>query len=198
MNHLAHFHLAHHKEGLVVGALLADYIKGPLADDIPADLAAGIRLHRRIDSFTDTHPLLTEGRANFPRSLRRYAGVLIDLSFDHFLARHWREYHHQSLDEFSQSVYAQLHRNRARMNPPANEMATRMQEYDLLARYREWAMVAQVAERIGRRFSRGNPFTGVHELLDPQYAALADIFTQFYPELLEHSRREAVRLLEPA
>ena len=86
MNYLAHFHLAWPDPGLVVGGLEGDYYKGPLRGDLPGDIESGVRLHRAIDAYTDAHPVSRQLRSAFPEKLRRYAGILVDLSFDHFLS----------------------------------------------------------------------------------------------------------------
>ena len=88
MNHLAHFALAGEEEALVIGALLGDYVKGPLAGRLPAGIEAGVRLHRRIDGFTDSHPVPAALRSLFGPGERRLSGVLLDLYFDHLLVLH--------------------------------------------------------------------------------------------------------------
>ena len=87
MNFLAHFHLAWPDEGLVAGGLEGDYHKGPLRGELPPAIERGVKLHRAIDAYTDSHPLIQQLRRDLPRNLRRYAGSLIDLSFDQYLAR---------------------------------------------------------------------------------------------------------------
>ena len=92
MNFLAHFQLAWPDEGLVLGALEGDYYKGPLGSELPGDLARGVRLHRAIDAYTDNHAAVAQLRRGFPSGLRRYAGILIDLGFDHYLTQHWHSF----------------------------------------------------------------------------------------------------------
>ncbi|NCF19921.1 MAG: ACP phosphodiesterase, partial [Haliea sp.] len=100
MNFLAHFHLAWPDAGLVAGGLEGDYYKGPLRGDLPAAIERGVRLHRAIDAYTDRHPVLEQLRRQFPERLRRYAGILIDISFDHYLSRHWSSFSDIPLGEF--------------------------------------------------------------------------------------------------
>ena len=109
MNDLAHFQLAAADDGWLVGALLGDHVKGLLRDgDWPEDWLTGMRLHRRIDAVTDRHPALEPCRASLPAAWRRYAGIIIDISLDHWLARHWTEVHPQPLTSFEQRVYRVL------------------------------------------------------------------------------------------
>ena len=92
MNHLAHFHLSWPRKNLVVGALEGDFHRGPVPGSLNPALVDGVILHRAIDGFTDSHPLLTEARSRFPTGTRRYAGIMLDLCFDYFLYRHWRSF----------------------------------------------------------------------------------------------------------
>ena len=105
MNFLAHFHLAWPDDGLVVGGLEGDYLKGPLRGTLPTHIEAGVRLHRAIDAYTDSHPIIQELRREFPEQLRRYAGILIDLSFDHYLSQHWARFSALSLQRFNSIYY---------------------------------------------------------------------------------------------
>lgn len=185
MNYLAHFQLAWPEEGLVVGALEGDYLKGPLDGALPAPIEQGVRLHRAIDAFTDQHPLMAALRREFPAPLRRYAGILIDLSFDHFLSRHWADYSDQPHGDFNDRVYASLHRNQHHLSPPARRMYSRMREYDLLDRYRHWETIPATAARIGERFRRGNPFLQAADQLEPVRPRLERGFHEFYPQVVE-------------
>ncbi len=193
MNHLAHFHLAsiagqENTQGLILGALQADYTKGPLSQTIDADLAQGILLHRQIDGFTDQHPALLKLRQAFSRPLRRYAGVLTDLSFDHFLAHNWALYDDRDLTEFCHGIYQILAGDNQRLCPDTRKMAERLNQYQVLTRYRKWSTIAISAQWVGQRFSRGNPFDDVSVELDALYPQIEQSFLSFYPELMQRFR----------
>ena len=188
MNYLAHFQLAWPEEGLLVGALEGDYRKGQLRGELPAGIEQGVRLHRAIDAFTDQHPLMSELRALFRPDLRRYAGILIDLSFDHYLSIHWHRYNTLEHGQFSNTVYGTLERHQQHLSPPALRMYRRMIEHDLLALYRNWETVPATAARIGERFRRGNPFLDAADDLDAVRQSLEQAFLDFYPELTEFCR----------
>lgn len=187
MNYLAHFQLAWPDRDLVAGALEGDYHKGPLPHETHC-LADGIRLHRFIDAYTDGHLLTRQLRAEFPPHLRRFAGILIDLGFDHFLTRHWRRYSELSLPRFKREVYATLDRSLDHLSPPACRMAWRLREYDILGAYHHFDSVAAGAERIGERFKRGNPLRELGGDLHPLAPRIEEVFLDFYPELLQVSR----------
>jgi acyl carrier protein phosphodiesterase len=194
VNFLAHFHLAWPDPGLVVGALEGDYRKGPLGGQLAADIEDGVRLHRAVDAFTDDHPEIRRLRAQFPPDLRRYAGILIDLSFDHYLTRYWPRYSELELAAFNREVYRLLRLRRHQLAEGSRRMAARLEEHDLLNRYHHWETVTGSAERIGNRLRRGNPLLGVQAPLAPLRPALEDAFLRFYPQLAAFSQDYRARL----
>ena len=149
MNFLAHFHLAWPDEGLVAGGLEGDYYKGPLRGDLPRDIERGVQLHRAIDAYTDGHPLIQQLRRDLPQSLRRYAGILIDLSFDHYLSRHWSTFSDIPLRTFNDQVYRTLSAHKSALSDGSRTMLARMVEFDILGLYVDWEAVPASAARVG-------------------------------------------------
>ncbi len=187
MNFLAHFHLAWPDEGLVAGGLEGDYYKGPLRGDLPADIERGVRLHRAVDAYTDDHPLVRQLRRDFPPELRRFAGILIDLCFDHFLSLHWGRFADVDLPEFNATIYHSLQQRCDHLSPSSQRMLARLVEHDILGLYHRWETVPASAEAIGRRFRRSNPFTDVDAPLSAFRDRLESDFLDFYPELVTFS-----------
>ena len=184
MNFLAHFHLAWPDEGMIAGGLEGDYYKGLLPGGLPPDIERGEKLHRAIDAFTDNHELVAELRSHFPTPLRRYAGILIDLGFDHFLTQHWSNYSPLALTDFNGQVCGILSAQQAQLSDGSRTMLSRIQEYDILNLYHEWATVTATATRIGERFQRGNPLLDVDKQLSPIKSEMERTFLEFYPQLL--------------
>jgi len=150
VNHLAHFHLAGDCEYLVVGALLGDYVKGPLTGALPQALERGVRLHRRVDAFTDSHERLRALRVHFGPGERRLAGVVTDLFFDYLLTRHWSVSMPRRCATSATRVCAILERHAAALSPPAARQARRIVEYDLLCRYGEVDVLEGALKRLGK------------------------------------------------
>jgi acyl carrier protein phosphodiesterase len=194
MNFLAHFHLAWPDEGLIVGGLEGDYYKGPLRGDLTPSIEQGVKLHRAIDAHTDQHPLIAELRNHFPRELRRYAGILIDISFDHYLTRYWPEFSQTPLPDFAQQIYKSLSAREAELSPGSRTMAQRMREHDILNCYHDWRSVTGTAARIGERFRRGNPLLEVDWQLQPIRDRLETTFLEFYPQLQSFSIKERSKM----
>ncbi len=182
MNYLAHLHLGGEHPEQLLGSLYGDFVKGPLAGQWPAPIEASIRLHRRIDVFTDAHPLVVAARSRFPAARRRYAGILIDLFFDHCLALHWQHFAAQPLDEFTGQVYRVLAAEPA-LPPRLAMIAPRMAAQDWLGSYRDFAVLEQVLRGMQRRLSRPEGLDGALAELEQLYQPLSEDFLAFYPQL---------------
>ncbi|MEA1607579.1 acyl carrier protein phosphodiesterase [Pseudomonas spirodelae] len=189
MNYLAHLHLGGDAPAQLLGSLYGDFVKGPLAGQWPADIEAAIRLHRCIDVFTDSHPLQLQARARFPAERRRYAGILLDVFFDHCLALNWADYAAEPLPIFTGRVYQVLN-SEPRLPERLALIAPRMAAQDWLGSYREFAVLAQVVAGIDRRLSRPGLLIGGLVELQQLYQPLLADFQQFYPELQAFVARE--------
>ncbi|MFC3606647.1 acyl carrier protein phosphodiesterase [Stutzerimonas tarimensis] len=187
MNYLAHLHLAGPEPDAQLGGLYGDFVKGPLRGAWPAPIERGIRLHRRIDAFTDTHSLVLHARSRFPGARRRYAGILIDLFFDHCLARDWAEYADEPLGTFTSRMYRLLLAQPALPGKLA-DIAPRMARHDWLGSYRDFKVLEQVLANMSRRLSRPEALIAGMADLERLYLPLSEDFRQFYPALMSHAR----------
>jgi acyl carrier protein phosphodiesterase len=198
MNYLAHVFLARHSNDAMIGGMLGDFVKGSI-HAYPAEVRAGILLHRAIDRYTDNHALVRASCALVSARRRRYAGIMVDVFFDHFLARHWQRFADTSLPAFTRHAYAQLLARSAEFPPRLQYILPRMAADDWLAAYRDFSAIDAAINGIARRFRRANPLPGgARELLD-NYAALQANFLDFFPELLQfvQAAREAEALCAP-
>jgi acyl carrier protein phosphodiesterase len=166
LNFLAHALLAGDQPALIVGGVIGDWIKGPLPGPLPADLARGVALHRAIDSFAESQPAFRRSRSRISAERRRYAGVLVDVIYDHLLARDWAALHHRPLDEYCAGVYGLI---RARLNDlPAHShpALAMMANEDWLTSYARIDGIADVLARMSRRARQPNPLAnGEREFL---------------------------------
>lgn len=182
MNYLAHLHLGGQRPAQLLGSLYGDFVKGPLPGRFPAELEASIHLHRRIDSFTDSHELVKRSMARFGAEHRRYAGIMLDVFFDHCLARDWPRHADVPLDTFTHKVYGVL-----RAEPELPErlalIAPRMAAQDWLGSYRDFEVLEQVLAGISRRLSRPEGLAGGMQQLRRLYEPLSTDFDEFYPLL---------------
>ena len=194
MNFLAHFHLAWPDDGLIAGGLEGDYFKGLLKGELEPGIERGVKLHRSIDAHTDNHPVIVKLREGFPKPLRRYAGILIDISFDHYLTQHWANYSALPLEDFTRQVYRALRVQEQHLSEGSRAMLGRMLEYDILNCYHDWSAVTATATRVGMRFSRGNPLLEVEREMEPIRTNLEQAFLEFYPQLLSFSQSQQTQL----
>lgn len=183
MNYLAHLHLGGPRPAQLLGSLYGDFVKGPLDGRFAAEVEAAIRLHRRIDAFTDSHPLVRTAVARFPAERRRYAGILLDLFFDHCLASEWDAYADEPLALFSARVYGVL-AAQAELPGRLALIAPRMAADDWLGSYREFAVLERVLGNLQRRLSRPAVLDGGLAELERLYQPLREDFRAFYPELI--------------
>lgn len=182
MNYLAHLHLGGDQPEQLLGSLYGDFVKGPLDGRFPLLLEQAIRLHRQIDSFTDSHPLVLASLARFPAARRRFAGIILDVFFDHCLALHWHDYVAQPLPQFTARVYRVLGEQQELPGRLA-QVAPLMAAHDWLGSYREFAVLEQVFRGIARRLSRPEGMAGAMAEVEALYPLLLEDFRQFYPQL---------------
>lgn len=172
MNFLAHLWLAGADEGMRLGAVAGDFVKGPLPAGLAPDVALGARLHRAIDSFADAHPVFQRSRARVSVGRRRFAGVMVDMFYDHVLAAHWDDFHRdESLSAFADRQYALLRAQVLRLPARAHPVVMRMGEHDWLSSYAEASTIGFALDRIASRLSRPAAFLGAGAELDAHYAA---------------------------
>ena len=160
MNFLAHALLAGESPALVVGGVVGDWIKGPLPAGLPEDLARGVALHRAIDSFAETHPAFCASRARMSPARRRYAGVLVDIFYDHLLARDWARYRGDGLGRYCALVYRQIADRRHHLPASAHHALELMAREDWLQSYGGLEGIADVLARMARRARQPNPLAG--------------------------------------
>lgn len=111
MNYLAHAFLSFNNESITVGNFIADHIKLAKAGYLPSEIKKGMLLHRRIDHFSDTHPLFIKSKRNFYAGFERYSGVLVDIYYDHLLAKNFSKFSDTGLADFTKNIYSVLQNN---------------------------------------------------------------------------------------
>jgi len=182
MNYLAHLHLGGQTPAQLLGSLYGDFVKGLLPGRFPADIEDAIRLHRRIDVFTDAHPVIKQAMGRFPAERRRYAGIVLDVFFDHCLARDWAQYSDVPLHAFTGKVYRVL-AEEPNLPERLAYIAPRMAAQDWLGSYVDFDVVGNALAGIARRLSRPEGLAGAMQELQALYRPLREDFRAFYPEL---------------
>jgi acyl carrier protein phosphodiesterase len=189
MNHLAHALLAGDDPDYVLGGMLGDFVHGPVPTSLRPGVQAGLRLHRAIDVYTDSHPAVVALRQHFQPPYRRYAGIVIDVWFDHLLARDFARWCDQPLAVFSQALRDLLARHASELPEDLLRFSVYMERYDLPLAYRERPTIARVLSGISHRLSRTNPLATSIEEAERLEIELITAFDAFFPEL-QHFAKE--------
>lgn len=185
MNYLAHIYLARHSDAAMVGAMLGDFVKANDVDNYPAAIAREITLHRHIDTYTDSHPAVLASKALFTEGRRRYAGIVLDIFYDHLLSQQWERYCATDREALIARFYAALTTHEPVLPARLQEMLPYLIRQDWLGGYAQFDGVAETVARVSRRLSRNGHLLreGIEDLLAHREAIAAG-FGQFFPDLI--------------
>ena len=184
MNYLAHLYLADPTPESLIGNLLGDFVKGRLGDNYNDAITRGILLHRKVDSFSNLHPGARRSRNRISPARRRFAGIIIDIFYDHLLARHWAKFSDVEFSVFVSNAYRVLTENQDVLPRRLNKVLATMVNEDWLRGYLRLENVALSLDRVGQRLKRRNSLQGSIEEINGNYAQLEDDFLAFFPDLI--------------
>jgi len=186
MNYLAHLYLADNSPGSLIGGLLGDFVKGPLDNAYDDDITKGTLIHRRIDSFSDSHEKVFESKRLISPKRSRFSDIIIDVCFDHFLARSWSEYSNEELADFTRKVYVLLSKYSHILPYKLRSIIPKMIEEDWLGSYQYIEGIGQIMDRVSRRLTRGEGMLGAVKELETNYEKMEENFKSFFPELIAY------------
>ncbi|WP_375444440.1 ACP phosphodiesterase [uncultured Fibrella sp.] len=197
MNILAHAWLSGRNDDYLIGNFIGDFIKGdptaPRHSLQPLEVD-GIRIHRAIDAFTDAHSEVQAVRTLLYPRCHKYAGVAVDVFFDHFLATQFKEVTGDNLDEFVGYVYQLLRTRADRLPPRAARMAHYMMEQDWLRHYKTTAGIDRALLGLSRRTQFPSGLDTAVEDLVIHYDTINLHFLRFWPQLMAHIRQTIAEL----
>ncbi len=183
MNYLAHLYLSDPNPLAWAGSLMGDFVKGKVSASIPTELARHLKIHRRIDSLTQSSEVFQTSRRRLDPRFRHARSVLIDVFYDHFLAQRWDDYSSQSLADFAQKVYQGLQSCYHHLSPTLQQQLPRMVEYDWLTSYRDPKVVQRVLIRLEERINHKLPIAEGFSQLDLHRHELETDFVIFMNEV---------------
>jgi len=184
MNFLAHIYLSGKDENLILGNFIADMVKGRQIDVFPPHILQGIRLHRRIDYFTDHHSVVARSKNRIRNVYRHFSGVVVDMFYDHFLARNWQMYSDESIDNFVQSAYNVLLKNYNILPSKAKFILPIMIGSNWLVNYADLHSLQKHMEGLARRTDFNSGMENAVEHLLKDYDGFGEDFAEFFPELI--------------
>ncbi|ASJ72224.1 ACP phosphodiesterase [Granulosicoccus antarcticus] len=189
MNFLAHTLLGFENADLIAGQVCGDFVRGSQLQHFPAGVEAGIRLHRHLDVFTDSHPALQAARGQMNDVPYRFSGIVIDVLFDHFLARQWSRFSQLSLSGHASSVHAALALHEPLLPPRLLRFMTVLESERILERNVDLSAIKQTLARLSRRSERFAPLAIDVEHLSRLVDHLQGPFESFHPDLQVAARR---------
>ncbi|MEW6494740.1 MAG: ACP phosphodiesterase [Cyanobacteriota bacterium] len=188
MNYLAHLYLAEDSPESIIGNLLGDFIKGQRLSDYSEAIKRGIKFHQQVDIYTDSHPVFRQSKRLISSINGRYAGILIDVFYDHFLAKHWLIFSSVSLKEFSLKVYKILQVNEGILPDPLKRFLPTMIQRNLLMSYANIQGIDTALKKISLRVKRENNLGNAIEELINNYERLELDFYRFFPQLIDDAK----------
>ena len=186
MNYLAHLYLAEDSEESLIGNFLGDFVKGKLTNQYSSEILKGIKTHRKIDAYTDSHERVKSCKKLISPERKRYAGIIVDILFDHFLSKNWNSYSDIEFDQFITNVYKVFEKNQDVVPENVQKIIPRLISNDWLSRYQYIDGLATVFEGMSKRVKRENPLLGAEEELEHNYEELEENFKLFFPQLIEY------------
>jgi acyl carrier protein phosphodiesterase len=183
LNYLAHAFLSGTNEELLVGNFIADSVRGSQLHLFPAGVAAGIILHRQIDAYTDIHPVVQRTKDRLRPQYRKYAGVIADIYYDHFLAVHFDRYSAWPLADYCQHVYGVVQRYQPILPEKVKYFLPYMMEQNWLLNYGNLNGIRRSLTGLSRRTAFVSNMDTAATELEQQYPLYEKDFQAFFPDL---------------
>ena len=194
MNFLAHIYLSGQNELVTLGNFMADSIRGKLYKKYPADIQIGILLHRQIDTYTDAHPTVRQSTKRLHENYGHYSGVIVDILYDHFLAKNWEHYSEIPLETYVEDFYASLTANFELLPVRVQKLTPYMIADNWLLSYAKIEGIQRVLEGMNRRTKNISGMNTATNELKEFYSEFESEFTSFFNELIEFSELKRLEI----
>jgi acyl carrier protein phosphodiesterase len=190
MNWLAHILLSEPNVENRLGNLLGDLVKGKDLDGLDLQLRQGVNRHYAIDKFTDSHPIVKISKHRIDKEYRKFAGILIDVVYDHFLVNNWELYSQIRFADFTAEISKSFREYPGEIPQMAREIIERMIDGDWLNSYQYLSGVEtalqRIDDRIRARMGDKIQLVDAMPILEREYIHLDRDFQVFFPELQQH------------
>jgi acyl carrier protein phosphodiesterase len=197
MNYLAHIHLAHITDTSMLGNFFGDFVKGSDLSHLNNEHQLAVRLHRKIDSFTDSHAQVKALRRLFPKSIRRMSGVVIDIYFDHLLCANWARFSERDLDRLLAYFYDEVQQHTDNISDRFEQVRHSLLRYRWLSDYQHVESCERSFLHIEKRLSNRVIFAHqATQFIQQNENELHTRFLSFYPELIafSHAKIKALKV----
>ena len=194
MNFLAHIYLSGDNDLMKIGNFMADGIHGKHFDTFPIEIQKGIILHRAIDTFTDAHPVFRQSTKRLHANYHHYSGIIVDIFYDHFLAKNWSYYSDERLEDYSERFYQSLRDNYSDLTPKTQKMMPYMIDYNWLLSYKTIEGIESVLAKMDIRMKRDSIMRFSVAELRTYYSEFESEFTTFFEDLITFTTRKIILL----
>lgn len=194
MNFLAHIYLSGNNARVQIGNFMGDGIRGKDYLHFHTDIQTGVLLHRSIDSYTDFHPVFRKSKHRLVPRFNHLSGIIVDMFYDHFLAKDWHLYHHEELPVFTSRFYRNLEAHINELNIKTRNLLPHMVKQNWLERYANLTDLQQILRQMDHRFPFKSNMAGSVEELFAHYEAFQHEFQLFFKDLMVHAEKEKKRL----
>nr|WP_322626256.1 ACP phosphodiesterase [uncultured Flavobacterium sp.] len=193
MNFLAHIYLSGNNDHIKIGNFIADGIHGQPQGYHP-EIVKGIMVHRAIDTFTDAHPLFRQGTKRLHARYHHYAGVIMDIFYDHFLAKNWAVYSNVPLPEFAQDFYKLVTDNYEILPERNKGMIPHMTQYNWLVSYASLEGIDRTLKQMDHRTKLRSGMGNAVDELKEYYTEFEAEFTEFFIDIQQHVKHKIAEL----
>jgi acyl carrier protein phosphodiesterase len=194
MNFLAHIYLSGDNDLIKIGNFMADGIRGKQFESFPSEIQKGIILHRAIDTYTDAHPIFRQSTKKLHEKYHHYAGVIIDVFYDHFLAKNWKAYSDENLDDFVKKFYDSLTENHSVLTERTQHLMPIMFRENWLVSYQTIEGIHHILTQMDRRTKNTSKMQFASNELKEYYTEFETEFTAFFEELKQHVNHKLLSL----
>jgi acyl carrier protein phosphodiesterase len=188
MNFLAHIYLSGDNDLIKIGNFMADGIRGKQFENYHPEIQKGIILHRFIDTFTDAHPVFRQSTKKLHENYHHYAGVIVDVFYDHFLAKNWNLYSDEKLEDYTERFYKSLHENYTILTLKTQNLLPYMTKYNWLVSYQTVEGINRILTQMDSRTNNQSKMRFSTNELEKYYPEFEAEFTVFFEELRNHSQ----------
>ncbi len=190
MNFLAHIYLSFNDDEVTIGNFIADSIRGNKYKHLPDNVQKGILLHRYIDTFTDAHPTVRQSTKRLHENYSHYSGVIVDIFYDHFLAKNWKDYSDIPLADFVDNFYKILETNYTILPEKIKHMMPYMISDNWILNYANLEGIDQVLKGMNRRTKNISKMNFAILDLEKHYDEFEKEFSSFFQELIDFSKQK--------
>lgn len=194
MNYLAHIYLSGNNKMVTIGNFIADGIRGKKYQTYPLEVQKGILLHRQIDTFTDAHPTVRQSTKRLHKNYGHYSGIIVDILYDHFLAKNWSKYSDVPLEDYAENFYQNLTDNIEILPQRILKMMPHLISGNWLLSYATKEGIAKVLDGMNKRTKNRSQMNLATKELDLFYDEFEAEFTSFFEELISFSEEKLIQI----